>query len=196
MVNKRFDEAIARFDAANAEDPSTENERGTALPKELLYARRMSDRLERFAPRATEIVRLAARAQHIRRWMIPRDRFPMDRAGYRKWRAELGEFHAETAGEILREVGYDEGTTERVQALLRKQRLKVDPEAQLLEDVACLVFLEHYLAGFSRKHDERKLIDIVRKTWRKMSPQGHRAALDLQLPPDLEHLVARAIGKG
>ena len=194
MASMRFDEAIARFDAANAEDPSTETVAGTAQPKQLLYARRMSACLARLAPQASDVVRLAVRAQHIRRWMIPRDRYPMDRRGYRKWRTELGAFHARTAGEILQDVGYDDGTIARVQALLQKRRLKSDPDVQLLEDVACLVFLEHHFAEFAREHDEQKLIGIVRKTWYKMSPRGHEAALELQLPPDLERLVARAIG--
>ena len=195
MPRDKLSEAIARFDAANTEDPNQELIEGRERPKELLYAERMSAWLDRLAPDASDVVRLAVRAQHIRRWSIPRDSYPMDRAGYRKWRIDLGKFHAETAGEILRDVGHDEETVTRVQSLLRKERLKADPEVQLLEDVACLVFLSHYFADFAAKHDDARLVEIVRKTWRKMSTRGQAAARGLALPADLEAILARALGQ-
>lgn len=191
---ERFDAAIQRFDEANAADPHVENVAGVAHPKELLYAQRMSEQLEQFAPQASEALRLAARCQHIRRWTIPRDRYPMERKGYKQWRANLAKFHADTAGEILAAVGYEESTIRRVQGLLRKEHLKSNPEAQILEDVICLVFLKYYFVDFAQKHDEAKLIDILAKTWKKMSPAGHRAALELDLDPDTHALVARALG--
>jgi hypothetical protein len=189
----RFERAVARFDAANREDPNTESVQGESHPKSLLYAQRMSACLDKLAPDAPEAVQLAARAQHIRRWAIPRASYPMNRTGYLQWRKALGKFHAETAGGILREVGYDEETIAEVQSLLRKERLKLNPSTQLLEDVACLVFLEHYFADFAAQHEEEKIIDIVRKTWKKMSPRGHQAALGLSLPPALQALVAKAL---
>ena len=190
--SERFREAIVRFDRANAEDPNTETADAVSHPRALLYAQRMSDALERFAPDATEVVRLAVRCQHIRRWTVPRGSYPEGRDGYRRWRSDLGLFHAETAGAVLREVGYDDGTVGRVQALLRKERLKADPEVQLLEDVVCLVFLSHYLAPFAARHEEEKVVGILRKTWRKMSERGRAAALELELAPELRALVARA----
>ena len=193
MAEDQLIEAIARFDAVNAEDPNQETIDGVQRPKELVYAERMSAWLDKLAPDASEVVRLAVRAQHIRRWTVEREGYPMDRAGYRKWRTDLGKFHAEMAGSILREVGYGDETVARVQALLRKERLKADPEVQLLEDVACLVFLDHYFAEFARKHDAEKLVGIVRKTWRKMSPRGHEAARGLRFPPDLGVIVTRAL---
>jgi hypothetical protein len=192
--SERFREAIARFDRANAEDPNVETADGVSHPKELLYAQRMSEALERFAPDASEVVRLAARCQHIRRWTVPRDTYPEGRDGYRRWRTDLGRFHAETAGGILREVGYDEATVGRVQALLRKERLKADPEVQLLEDVACLVFLGHYLAPFAARHKDEKVVGILQRTWRKMSARGRAAALTLDLAPALRALIGRAVG--
>lgn len=191
--SERFREAVARFDRANAEDPNVETVDGVSHPKELLYAQRMSDALARFAPDASEVVRLAVRCQHIRRWTVPRDSYPEGRDGYRRWRTELGGFHAETAGGILREVGYGDATVGRVQALLRKERLKADPEVQLLEDVVCLVFLRHYLAPFAAQHEDEKVVGILRKTWRKMSERGRAAALDLDLAPELRALVTRAV---
>lgn len=190
----RFREAVARFDRANAEDPNVEMVDGASHPKELLYAQRMSEALERFAPESPEVVRLAARCQHIRRWTVPRDSYPEGRDGYRRWRTDLGRFHAETAGGILREVGYDDATVSRVQALLRKERLKADPEVQLLEDVICLVFLSHYLAAFAAQHEDEKVVGILQKSWRKMSERGRSAALDLDLAPELRRLVTRAVG--
>jgi len=190
---QRFQTAIERFDAANAEDPNIEIHEGKAYPKELLYARRMTEALSRLEPNAPESVRLTVRSQHICRWKIPRRDYPRDRDGYRKWRTELGRFHAETAGKILRETGYDEPTIQRVQSLLRKERLKADPDTQLLEDVICLVFLEYYSAEFIQEHDEPKLLNIFRRTWSKMSPRGQRAALQLNLPAPVRAIVEKAL---
>ena len=189
----RLRAAFARFDAANAEDPNREEVGGAEQPRELVYAQRMTETLERIAPDAPEAVRIAARCQHIRRWTAPRDTYPDGRDGYRRWRTDLARFHAETAGAILRDVGYGDDTVARVGALLRKERLKADPEVQLLEDVACLVFMEHYLPAFARQHDAEKLAGILRKTWRKMSARGQAAALKLDLEPGLRELVARAV---
>ncbi len=190
---QRFAQAIAGFDAANAEDPHLERVEGERQPKELAYARRMTAWLAKMAPDASEALQLAARSQHIRRWEIPRSDYPLGREGYNQWRRALYRFHAETAGRILRAVGYDDETIERVQTLLQKKRLKLDPEVQLLEDVICVVFLEHYFADFSQQHEPEKVIDIVRKTWRKMSPQGHAAALTLELSPAAAALVKEAL---
>ncbi len=191
----RFEAAIARFDAANAEDPNTEMFAGETYPKELLYAQRMTAWLHKLMPDASEGLRLAVRCQHIRRWVIPRRDYPMTRTGYLRWRTTLYKFHAQTAGEILHEVGYDEETIQRVQSLLRKERLKRDPEVQGLEDVICLVFLESYLADFATQHDEDKLLDILRKTWKKMSPHGHEAALALDMAPDVHVIVEKALAE-
>jgi hypothetical protein len=191
--NARFSRAIKAIDAANSEDPDRESRNGIELPGELAYARHMSEWLERLAPDASEALRLAVRAQHIRRWTIPRGDFPMDRPGYLRWRATLAKFHADTAGRILREAGYEEETVRRVGSLIRKERLKVDPEAQLLEDVACLVFLEDHFADFASHRDESKVLEVVRKTWRKMSERGHAAALSLPLSPAACALVEKAL---
>ena len=189
----RFREALARFDRANADDPNREPVDGVEQPRELVYARRMTATLDSFAPEAPEVVRLAVRCQHIRRWTVPRDTYPEGRDGYRRWRTDLARFHAETAGTILREVGYGNDTVARVGALLRKERLKADPEVQLLEDVACLVFLRYYLPAFAARHDDAKLVDILGKTWRKMSARGHEAGgLALDLDPRVSALVSRA----
>jgi hypothetical protein len=189
----RFKLALDRFDALNAQDPHTELVEGRPEPKELIYARRMTQWLERLEPDAPEALRLAARAQHLMRWRIPRDTFPKDRAGYVRWRTTLYDFHADRAAEVLRDVGYDDATIERVRSLIRKQNLKTDAESQTLEDVICLVFLENYFADFARDHDEEKLIKILRKTWKKMSPRGHAAAMKLSLGPHELELIQKAL---
>ncbi|HSN83884.1 MAG TPA: DUF4202 domain-containing protein, partial [Polyangiales bacterium] len=189
----RLDEAFRRFDEANAEDPNRETVNGEALPKELVYGRRMSERLAAFAPDAPETVKLAARAQHIRRWEVPRDSYPEGRAGYLKWRTDLYKRHGDIAGGIMKDVGYDDQSIERVQTLLRKRGLKTDPDVQLLEDVICLVFLEHYFHDFAKKHDEAKLIPIVQKTWNKMTGEGHRAALALDYAPSDLAIIEKAL---
>lgn len=192
---ERFELAVRRFDEANAEDPRRETFAGREHPKELLYGQRMSAWLERIEPGAPEAVRLAVRAQHICRWKIPRSSYPMNRPGYRAWRSHLGKFHAETAGAILSEAGYDGETIARVQSLLRKERLKTDPDCQLLEDVACVVFLEFYFEDFRREHDEPKLVNIIRRTWRKMSEKGHDAALKLKMSPRARAIVEKALAE-
>jgi hypothetical protein len=182
----RFDAAIAKIDAANSADPHG---------KELPYGRRMTECLERFEPGAPEALRLAARAQHIRRWEIPRDSFPMDRKGYLEWRKKLYGFHADVTERILREVGYDDAMIGRVRDLLMKKRLKADAQMQTLEDVICLVFLEHYFDEFMVEHgyDEAKVINILRRTWAKMSDRGHQAAMKLPLSARAKGLVALAL---
>jgi hypothetical protein len=199
-MTDRFRAAIERFDAANAADPNREPDAaGADQPRELLYAQRMSEMLERFAPEASEAVRLAARCQHIRRWEIPRDSYPRTPEGYKAWRTRLMDFHADTAAAILREAGYEDETIARVRSLLRKERLKRDPETQLLEDVIALVFLEHYLAGFVAGHPEyeaAKFADILKKTWLKMSPRGRGAALAIaRIPAALRPAVERAVAQ-
>ena len=191
--SERFMEAMRRFDAANAEDPHFEVVDGVSYPRERLYAQRMTAWLERFAPEASEALRLAARSQHIRRWMIPRDHYPMDRRGYLQWRTTLGRFHAETVATILREVGYEEGMIQRVQALLRKEGLRRDAEVQCLEDVICLVFLESYCADFARQLDAAKALGILRKTWSKMSPRGREVARAAGLRLDVQQLIDAAL---
>ena len=190
---QRFREAIERIDAANSEDPNREVSEGQQRPKELLYAQRMSESLEHLAPDAPEVVRLAVRAQHIERWKIARSEYPKDRLGYRRWRTDLGRFHADRTAVILRQVGYGPETIGRVESLLQKKQLKVDPDCQLLEDVICLVFLQYYFADFAKEHDEAKLINILRRTWKKMSSRGQQAALEIKLPGPLRTLVEKAI---
>ena len=194
---ERFERACARFDAANAEDPNRESADGRERPKELLYAQRMSAMLERFAPHASEPLRLAARCQHIQRWKIPRAEYTMDRIGYLQWRKRAQKFHAELAGGILRDVGYDEATIARVGSLLKKEDLKADADVQALEDVIDLVFLESYLAGFVTAHgeyDAAKFGDILLKTAKKMSARGRAAALALiAVPAPLRPAVHSAL---
>lgn len=189
----RFRAAIARFDAANSEDPVRVTVAGGDAPAALAGARRMTEWLDRLVPGASEALRLAVRCHHLRRWKFPRDAYPRTRPGYHQWRTAAARGHAEQAGLILREVGYDEATVARVGALVRKEGLKSDPETQALEDAACLVFLESGFAEFAERHDEQKIIAILQRTWRKMSPQGQAAALGLKLPPGARGLVERAL---
>ena len=172
----RFNRAIALFDAANAEDPNLDE----GQPKELLYGHRMSDMINRFAPDASEAAQLAVRAQHIRRWTVPRNTYPMTKDGYHAWRTGLYTFHANTAGELMREAGYGDAMIERVKKAVGKRGIKVNPESQLLEDIANLVFIEHYMLAFAQSkpdYDEAKWLEIIRRTWGKMSKAAQAFAL-------------------
>ncbi len=193
MPTKTLSKAYHLFDQANAKDPNTEEVDGAPVPKELIYGQRMTQILEKFEPQASEALKLAARSQHICRWEIPRDSYPMDRVGYLKWREDLKKFHASKASEILNNIGYDQEIIERVSFLLQKKKLKKDDETQTLEDVICLVFLKYYYEEFSAKHPDEKVIDILRKTWRKMSDKGHRAALKLSYSEKTLDLIQQAL---
>ena len=191
--NSQLALTLDAFDAANAKDPNQEFVNGKAIAKELIYSQRMTEKLHSFCPDASVVLQLATRSQHICRWKIPRSDYPMDRQGYKRWRLDLAAFHGETAGEILADNGYNEATIQRVKDLLLKRSLKRDEEVQTLEDVICLVFLEFYMEDFSAKHNEEKLIDIIQKTWNKMSDKGHEAALKLPLSDAILALVGKAL---
>ena len=198
MNSSRYQAAIEAFDKANAEDPNKEMFGGKEYPKELLYAQRMSEMQERFAPQASEAVKLACRAQHIQRWKSPRSDYPMDKPGYMLWRTNLYKFHAETAGRLMNEVGYDDEMIARVKTIVGKKELKTNPETQMMEDVVDLVFIEHYMIGFATSHpeyDEAKWIQIVKKTWQKMSQRAHEFTLagKIKLPEALVPLILKAV---
>ncbi|AGA78159.1 DUF4202 domain-containing protein [Echinicola vietnamensis] len=195
MAKNRFEKTIASFDAINAEDPHKEVIDGKEVPKELVYGHRMTGMLLDFEPEASETLRLAARCQHIKRWEIPREDYPMDRKGYLLWRTKLKKFHGELAGKLMKEHGYDDDDIQKVDDLLNKRRLKTDPETQALEDVVCLVFLKYYFDDFIAKHrdEEGKLVDIVQKTWRKMSEKGHQAALAMSHSDEALGIVQKAL---
>lgn len=192
----RFSRAIAAFDAYNEKDPNTEQEDGRLHPKEVLYARRMTHRLMQFAPEANEAVRLAVRCQHIGRWEIPREKYPMDRKGYLRWRSDEKAHQARTAARILSQCGYDDEMTGKVSSLLLKKELHTNADTQLLEDVACLVFIEFYLHDFAAKHEEQKVMDILRKTISKMSSAALNAVADMNLAPAVRAWVNRAQNSG
>ncbi|TNC95703.1 MAG: hypothetical protein FD121_1328 [Gallionellaceae bacterium] len=198
MTLQRYQAAIAAFDRANAQDPNKEMADGKEYPKELLYAQRMTEMQERFAPGASEAVKLAVRAQHIQRWKSPRSDYPMDKPGYMLWRTNLYKFHAETAGNLMKEVGYDDEMVARVKAIVGKKELKTNPETQMMEDVVDLVFIEHYMLAFAGQHpeyDEAKWILIIKKTWNKMSSNAHEFALagKIRLPEALVPLILKAV---
>ncbi len=193
MSSNLLVEAYTLFDQANAKDPNHHNINGKIVPKELIYGQRMSQTIEEFEPNASEALKLAARSQHICRWEIPRKDYPMDRIGYLKWREELKKFHATKASEILEKIGYDSETIDRVSFLLQKKKLKKDEDTQTLEDVICLVFLNFYYEDFLDKHTPEKVIDILQKTWRKMSEKGHKAALQLSYSEKALDLIKKAL---
>ncbi|HTF97565.1 MAG TPA: DUF4202 domain-containing protein [Cellvibrio sp.] len=190
----RMNATLAAFDEANLQDPNTELVDNNYVAKEWIYAQRMSEHLHKFCHSPSEALQLAARSQHICRWKIPRNDYPMDRGGYKKWRLDLAQMHGDIAGEIMATHGYDEAMINRVKDLLLKRSLKRDDEVQTLEDIVCLVFIEFYLEDFASKHEEHKLIDIIRKTWNKMSERGHDAALKLPLSSSMLALVTKALG--
>jgi hypothetical protein len=179
-----YEAACAAIDRANAEDP-----RGY----EILYGRRMVEWAEKLAPGASEELLLAVRAQHVRRWTVPRSTFPEGRVGYLQWRERLKKFHAETLGAIMKDAGYAESSIAKARQLILRKNAAADPEGQVLEDAACLVFLQHEFSDFARKTPPDKVVDILRKTWEKMSARGRDRALGLPYGPDEQALLRRAL---
>jgi hypothetical protein len=193
MKPTRFETAIALIDKKNSEDENTYQVAELEYPKELLYSQRMTRKLLRFEPNASKALQIAARAQHICRWKIQRNEYPMDRVGYLKWRETLKKMHAVITGEILQQVDFDVQFIDRVQKIILKKLIKKNEESQTLEDTICLVFLDYYFDEFAAKHADEKVIDILQKTWVKMSKKGHEAALRITFSEKGLALVKEAI---
>jgi hypothetical protein len=188
------------IDAANSADPNQVSADGRDWPKELLYSERMSDMLERFQPEADDVMKLAIRAQHIERWKSSRQDYPEGRIGYLQWRKDLYKIQASRAAQLMRQAGYNEPEADRAWQAVAKKNIKGNPDTQLLEDVTDLVFMEHYMLEFVGKHpeyDEEKWIEIIQKTWRKMSMEAQNFALSgaVQLPESLVPLIQKAVAE-
>ena len=190
--------ARALIDAANAADPNQVSADGRDWPKELLYSERMSDMLERYRPDADEVMQLAIRAQHIERWKSSRQDYPEGRIGYLQWRKDLYKIQATRASQLMQQAGFDEQACDRAWKAVAKKNIKTNPDTQLLEDVTDLVFMEHYMLEFVAKHpeySEEKWLDIIRKTWHKMSAEAQQFALSgaVKLPESLAPLIRKAV---
>ena len=189
----RFNAALERFDQLNSKDPNVEELNGVRHPRELLYAKRLTDWVLRLSPNASETLQLASRCQHLCRWEIPRNSYAATRVGYLRWRAELKQFHAKGSAEVLRALGYPETTISQVQDLNLKSHFPYDSDCQILEDALCLVFLEHQLGPLASKATDEKLIGALQKSWKKMSVAGRTYARKIALGTREKDLLARAI---
>lgn len=196
LDRERFKRAIARFDEENSKDPNREIVDGVEHPRELIYSEWLTDWVVRLCPNPSEELHLAARCQHLRRWEVPRSSYPMTRVGYLQWREGLKKFHAQRAGEILKEVGYPEEMIRRVQNLNLKKDFPKDPETRVLEDALCLVFLEHQFADLAAKTAEDKMINAVQRTWKKMTEQARAKALELSFGEKEKNLIEKALAAG
>ena len=193
MNQELFNKAIETFDQVNSLDPNSIEIEGKKKPHAFVYAIWLSEWITKLNPNAGEELRLAARCQHLKRWEIPRSTYPEGLKGYNKWKKDLAVFHSEEAGKILKEVGYDDPVIERVKSINLKKNLKTDPEVQTMEDALCLVTLQHQIEGFSLKHDDEKMIGIIRKTWEKMSEFAKAEALKLHYSERVLGLIKKAI---
>jgi len=188
-----YERALSLIDAAHSLDPKKIVVDGKEVPYELHYAGKMSHYLSLRSPNASETLRLAIRSQHFRRWEVPRDSYPMTRVGYHGWRTFLKKRQAEQASQICLDCGYSEEDAQRIAALVRKEDLKSDEETQVLEDVACLVFLDDQFVDFEKDHDEAKIISILQKTWGKMTEKGHELALKIPMSGRPQELIQKAL---
>lgn len=195
MGTNQLLQVLDSIDQVNAKDPNTVSDGIATWPAELVYGERMSGALAQFCEAPSDHLRIAVRAQHIGRWMCPRASYAAGRAGYLKWRSDLKAFHAQQAGALMRAAGYGQADIDRVATLIGKKGIKRDREVQVLEDVACLVFLQHYAVDFIAKYDDDKVADILRKTARKMSAEGVAAAAKLDLPERLGRLFAKTLAE-
>lgn len=192
----RLEQAFDLFDTFNKHSPEIVSWNGEIFPAEYFYALKLYEWVKKLEPNAIEAVLLASRSQHIGRWQIARSTYPEGRVGYLKWRSDLSKFHAQKASEILQSVGYDQEMIERVKQIILKQKLKLDPDVQTIENALCLVFLEFQYDDLIEKQSDEKMIDILRKTWGKMSEPGRSAALTLEFSPKGKELIGRALSEG
>lgn len=188
--------ACAAIDRLNDGDPKRVVYEGKEMGAEVLYGRRMSARLESFHPDPPPALAIAARAQHVARFRIPRSTQPEGRAGYLKWRKDLAKMHGSIVRELLESMAADDALIQKVSDLVQKKNLGKDPLAQTLEDVACLVFLEHYFEEFAERKSDDALIRILQKTWKKMSHRAHDVALSFSFSDRAHALVYRATQTG
>ncbi|HIA46779.1 MAG TPA: DUF4202 domain-containing protein [Candidatus Hydrogenedentes bacterium] len=190
-----LERAIAKIDEANAADPKSDVHEGKSYPKEQIYGVRMMAWVERLEPDASDALKIAARGQHIRRWEVPRSRYPVGKGGYYAWRTFLYGYHGEKAGKIMADAGYGADEIGEMKAIMDKKNLRRNAGTQTLEDAAALVFLENHFVDFAHRDDmdDGKLVDILRKTWGKMSERGQSAALELVLPDEASVLIQKAL---
>lgn len=193
MSEEKLAAALRLIDEAHAQDPKKILIDDMEKPYELHYSQKMSSYLQKRNPSASDTLRLAIRAQHFRRWEIPRDSFAMNKVGYFAWRTYLKKRQADMAEKICLDCGYSQNDASRVAHLIRKEDLKKDEDTQTLEDVACLVFLDDQFEEFEKHHDEEKIVKILQKTWAKMSEKGHELALSLPMNEKCQDLVSKAL---
>lgn len=180
----RLEKVLAAIDDFNRRDPS-----GRELP----YSEKLTEWVLKLNPQASEALRIAARGQHTGRWTVPRSSYPMNRGGYLRWREDLKRFHAKTVGEFMTRAGYSPAEVEEVQQIILKKNLQANPDAQTIEDALCLVFLETQFEELAAKTPRDKMLEIVRKTWKKMSEPGRQAALAMNLPAHHKKLIEDAL---
>jgi len=198
MNTAQLEQVIALIDKANNQDPNIVLVDTVEWPKERLYSQRMSEMLSRFKPNASDLMQIAVRGQHIQRWQSLRSDYPEGKQGYHQLRTNLYTFHAEQVAELMQQVGYQEDAIEQVKNAVGKKSIKRNPDSQLLEDIAGLVFIEHYMLAFANKHpeySEEKWMGIILKTWKKMSDDTHQFVLEggITLPAPLQSLIIKAI---
>lgn len=202
-MSNKLENVLTAIDDINRQDINITLLESKEHPKELLYGQRMSACLAQHWPQANELLQIAVRAQHIKRWHLKRTEFAQGKAGYYQWRIALGKFHAELTANIMREHGYSDEQAKRTASIICKENLKdksssqLNADSQTLEDIACLVFLEHYFDAFANNYlkqdNEAKIIRIVQLTWKKMSAEAHSIALKMTLPEHLADLVKKAL---
>ena len=203
-MSNQLQDVLAAIDEINAKDTNITVFENKNYPKELIYGQRMTACLAKHWPQANELLQIAVRAQHIKRWHLKRSEFSLGKAGYYQWRIALGKFHAQLTASIMLEQGYSEAQAAQTASIICKENLKsktsntLNQDSQTLEDVACLVFLEHYFDDFASKYleqdNEAKIIRIVQLTWKKMSEDAHNIALKMTLPDHLADIVNKALG--
>ena len=193
LMQKKLATLLIAIDEINAQDPNKILFNNQLQPKELIYGQQMTACLNKHWVKSSEQLQIAVRAQHIKRWHLKRNEFENGKIGYYKWRIALGKYHAQLTASLMLKHGYNEAQAQETAAIIRKDNIKTNNNTQALEDVACLVFLQHYLNDFSTKHSEEKIIRILQKTWTKMSVKGQEIALALTLPTHLSKILKKAL---
>jgi hypothetical protein len=187
-----YHKATLELEKVHGMDTTREIYNGNQYPSESLYSHRMLQMLEKVNAEASNILKLAAQCQHLKRWNIPRGEYPYNRRGYHEWRRVVMEYQLKEMEEILSKVGISNEDILLVTDALRNQGDKSNSNAQIITDTACLVFIKWYMEPFATKHQSEKVTDIMKKTMRKMSETGLQLISRLNLPTTASQILERS----
>lgn len=189
----QYHKAIIAIEQIHSKDITQEQHNGSLIPAEFLYGKRMLKTLELVSPESSYAMKLAVQCQHLQRWGVPRSSYTYDRRGYHEWRREVMKYQLEQTINLLSSISIDEIDIKWIAQVINAQENKADSNGLIIMDTACLVFLKWYMEPFAKKHESEKVLDILKKTFRKMSTDAQNLISKLDLPESSLQVLNQAI---